>query len=140
MQKTRQEERREETIREIKTLALRQIEQEGVDHLSLREISREMRVSSAAIYRYFNSREVLLTALIRDAFDGINQAMLSGRDTVSADHPVERMLSTCRAYRDWRAYTRRSIASSTVHPFGDTRPIGRICSIPRARDWRSSWT
>lgn len=101
MQKSRREERHEETIREIKQLALQQIEQTGVDELSLREICRTMRVSSAALYRYFTSREALLTALIGDAFSGINQAMVDGRDSVAPGQPVERMLATCRAYRAW---------------------------------------
>lgn len=101
MQKTRREERREETIYEIKQLALRQIEQQGVDELSLRAISRAMRVSSAALYRYFASREALLTALIGDAFLDINQAMIAGRDSTATEQPVERMLATCRSYRAW---------------------------------------
>ena len=101
MQKTRREERREETMREIKHLALQQIEQTGVDELSLREICRKMRVSSAALYRYFASREALLTALISDAYNGIDQAMAEGRDSIPADQPVERMLATCQAYRAW---------------------------------------
>ncbi len=101
MQITRREERRDETIAEIKQLALRQIEHQGVDELSLREISREMRVSSAALYRYFPNREALLTALIGDAFLGINRAMLAGRDSVGADRPVDRLQATCQAYRAW---------------------------------------
>lgn len=101
MLKSRREERHEETIQEIKRLALRQIERSGVDELSLREISREMRVSSAALYRYFASREALLTDLIRDAFIAVNLAMVEGRDSAAAARPVERMLATCRAYRVW---------------------------------------
>lgn len=101
MQKSRREERREETVREIKQLALRQIEQQGVDELSLRAISREMRVSSAALYRYFTSREDLLTGLIGDAFLDINQAMVAGRDSTAAEQPVKRMLAICRSYRAW---------------------------------------
>ena len=49
MQPSRREERREATLQEIKDLAWQQMAENGPASLSLREISRRMRLSSAAI-------------------------------------------------------------------------------------------
>jgi len=101
MKKTRREERREETIQEIKNLAWQQLAEVGADQLSLRKISRDMRMSSAALFRYFDCRQVLLTALIQDAFESMNQAI--AMDVKNSAHlsVQEQILTACRAYRTW---------------------------------------
>lgn len=99
--KTRREERRDETLSEIKTLAWRQIAAEGAANLSLRAISREMRMSSAALFRYFDSREALLTALSEDAFRSINTAMASAGEALPEDQPALRIINASLAYRRW---------------------------------------
>lgn len=74
---TRREERRNATIDEIKAAAWEQMARNGPSAISLREISRTMKMSSAAIYRYFSSQADLLGALSRDA-------LLSQIDSLSA--------------------------------------------------------
>ncbi len=101
MIQTRREERREETLQEIKDLAWRQIANEGAGNISLRAISREMRMSSAALFRYFRSREALLTALSADAFRSINAAMAAASDATPPGQTARRIQSACLAYRAW---------------------------------------
>lgn len=60
---------RREMINEIKSVAWNHIGRDGVPSLSLRAISREMEMTSSALYRYFPNRTALLTALIIDAFN-----------------------------------------------------------------------
>jgi AcrR family transcriptional regulator len=62
---------REELTEEIKRLARQQLVEHGASELSLRAIARDMDMASSAIYRYFASRDELLTALIIDAYDAI---------------------------------------------------------------------
>ncbi len=62
---------RAELTREIKASARRQIAEVGASALSLRAVSRELGMVSSALYRYFPSRDALLTALIVDAFDAV---------------------------------------------------------------------
>jgi len=101
MKKSRREERREETVQEIKNLAWQQLAEVGADQLSLRKISRDMRMSSAAIFRYFESRQALLTSLIQDAFESINMSIAKDVEA-SQDLPIfEQVASACRAYRAW---------------------------------------
>jgi len=62
---------RAELTDEIKRLARDQIRTEGAANLSLRAIARDLEMASSAIYRYFPSRDDLLTALIIDAYDDL---------------------------------------------------------------------
>jgi AcrR family transcriptional regulator len=65
---------RAELTREIKDEARRQLAVEGAQGLSLRAVTRALGMASSAIYRYFPSRDDLLTALIVDAYDAVGAA------------------------------------------------------------------
>jgi AcrR family transcriptional regulator len=58
---------------EIKSTARRHLAADGAN-LSLRAVSRDLGMVSSAIYRYFASRDELLTALIIDAYNSIGEA------------------------------------------------------------------
>ena len=62
---------RAELTAEIKTLARQQMAAQGAGSLSLRAIARELGMVSSAVYRYFPSRDDLLTALIIDSYNEI---------------------------------------------------------------------
>jgi len=62
---------RAELTTEIKDEARRQLAAEGAPGLSLRAVTRSLGMASSAIYRYFPSRDDLLTALIVDAYDAV---------------------------------------------------------------------
>ncbi|MFD8685763.1 TetR/AcrR family transcriptional regulator [Streptomyces sp. NPDC059651] len=58
----------------IKNEARKQLAAEGAAKLSLRAVARELGMASSALYRYFPSRDELLTALIVDAYDSVGEA------------------------------------------------------------------
>ncbi|WP_329014791.1 TetR/AcrR family transcriptional regulator [Streptomyces sp. NBC_00690] len=58
----------------IKDEARRQLAAEGAAKLSLRAVARELGMVSSALYRYFPSRDELLTALIVDAYEAVGAA------------------------------------------------------------------
>ncbi|GAA1996212.1 TetR/AcrR family transcriptional regulator [Catenulispora subtropica] len=64
---------RAEMTDEIKRVALEHLARDG-SALSLRAVSRDMGMVSSAIYRYFPSRDELLTALIIDAYNSLGDA------------------------------------------------------------------
>lgn len=66
---------RAELTAAIKDAARRQLATEGASSLSLRAIARELDMASSAIYRYFASRDELLTALIIDAYNAVAEAV-----------------------------------------------------------------
>ncbi|HUL46422.1 MAG TPA: helix-turn-helix domain-containing protein, partial [Steroidobacteraceae bacterium] len=65
---------RAELTREIKSQARRQLAAEGAQRLSLRAVARDLGMASSALYRYFASRDDLLTALIIDAYGAIGES------------------------------------------------------------------
>src|ERR1700737_1118305 len=69
--RTARERARAELTHEIKEEARRQLAAEGAPRLSLRAVARELGMVSSALYRYFPSRDDLLTALIIDAYESI---------------------------------------------------------------------
>jgi AcrR family transcriptional regulator len=64
---------RAELTAEIKALARQQMATQGSAGLSLRAIARDLGMVSSAIYRYFPSRDDLLTALIIDAYNELGE-------------------------------------------------------------------
>src|ERR1700751_1788393 len=98
---TARERVRAELIREITEIARRPLATEGGAGLSLRAVAREMGMVSSAIYRYFPSRDDLLTALIVDGYNAIGEvAEEPDRGCPDGDCPG-RWLAVARAVRDW---------------------------------------
>ncbi|MEV6638855.1 TetR/AcrR family transcriptional regulator [Amycolatopsis sp. NPDC051371] len=80
---------------EIKQHAWEQIAEAGVPALSLNAIAKRLGMSGPALYRYFASRDELITALIRDAYRSV-------ADTVRAAHDGGADLAgLARVIRDW---------------------------------------
>jgi AcrR family transcriptional regulator len=90
---------RAELTAEITDAARRQLAEVGAAALSLRAVAREVGMVSSAVYRYFPSRDDLLTRLIIDGYDDLGAAA-EAADVPSAP-PVERWLAVCRAVRVW---------------------------------------
>ncbi|GAA2555434.1 TetR/AcrR family transcriptional regulator [Pseudonocardia hydrocarbonoxydans] len=92
---------RAELTREIADVARRHLASDGAAALSLRAVARELGMASSAVYRYFPSRDDLLTALIVDAYDALGDAAEradAGRDP---DDLRGRWHATCGAVRGW---------------------------------------
>lgn len=83
----------------IKQTAGRHVAEGGAASLSLRAVAREMGLASSALYRYYPSRDALLTALIVDAYDAVGETAEQADDP--AREPSERWLVVCRAVRAW---------------------------------------
>ncbi|MEU6670911.1 TetR/AcrR family transcriptional regulator [Streptomyces sp. NPDC046727] len=92
---------RQEVTAAIKEAARRQLAEEGAAKLSLRAVARELGMVSSALYRYFPSRDDLLTALIIDAYDSLGEAAERARDAVPDAPPTVRWIAVCEAVRGW---------------------------------------
>jgi AcrR family transcriptional regulator len=92
---------RAEMLEEIKNAARRQLT-EGGANLSLRAVARDMGMVSSAIYRYFASRDELLTALILDAYNSMGEAAeAAGASVRDRDDYLGRWLTVAHAVRRW---------------------------------------
>jgi AcrR family transcriptional regulator len=99
--KTARERAREELTREIKQEARRQLGSAGADGLSLRAVARELGMVSSALYRYFPSRDDLLTALIIDAYDAVGAAAEEAAARPPGKDYRGRWAAACHAVREW---------------------------------------
>lgn len=85
----------------IKDEARRQLAADGAAKLSLRAVARELGMVSSALYRYFPSRDELLTALIIDAYDSLGETAEAAHTAVADAGPPRRWRAVCEAVRGW---------------------------------------
>ncbi|MEV0388025.1 TetR/AcrR family transcriptional regulator [Nonomuraea sp. NPDC050643] len=92
--KTPRERYRAQVRAEIKQHAWEQIATTGASALSLNAISKQMGMSGPALYRYYASRDELITDLIRDAYrsvaDTLRSASAAGADLAELAHTLRR--------------------------------------------------
>ncbi|HVQ96106.1 MAG TPA: TetR/AcrR family transcriptional regulator [Mycobacteriales bacterium] len=99
--RTARDRARAELTQEIKAEARRQLAEHGAHQLSLRAVAKALGMVSSALYRYFPSRDQLLTALIIDAYDALGDAAEAADAGVDrADHRG-RWQAACQAVRTW---------------------------------------
>jgi AcrR family transcriptional regulator len=84
---------------DIAAEARRQLADVGAGALSLRAVARELGMASSAMYRYFASRDDLLTALIVEAYDALGEVAESAAATRGT--AFARWQTVCRAIRQW---------------------------------------
>lgn len=89
-----------ETTEQIKRIARQHLAVEGPD-LSLRAVARDLGVVSSAVYRYFGSRDDLLTALILDGYASMADAVETAEAAVPRRQLLNRWLATGRTIREW---------------------------------------
>lgn len=97
--RTARERARAELTAAIKDEARSQLGKVGAQGLSLRAVARELGMVSSALYRYFASRDELLTALIIDAYDALGEAVESAAK--AEPDPGKRWTASCHAVRRW---------------------------------------
>jgi AcrR family transcriptional regulator len=73
----------------------------GAAGLSLREVARDMGVVSSALYRYFATRDDLLTALIVDAYNDLGAYAEHEAQRVPRSEPRRRLHAAAAAIRKW---------------------------------------
>ncbi|MHA6796146.1 TetR/AcrR family transcriptional regulator [Pseudonocardia bannensis] len=86
---------------EITEVARRHLAASGAAALSLRAVARELGMASSAVYRYFPSRDDLLTTLIVEAYDALGRAAEEAEAGQPRDDLRARWRAACRATRDW---------------------------------------
>ncbi len=99
--RTARERARTELTGEITRAARSQLAEHGAAGLSLRAVARELGMVSSALYRYFPSRDELLTALILEAYGSLAEGAAAAQARVGRTDHRRRWLVTCRAVRRW---------------------------------------
>ncbi len=99
--RTSRDRARAEVVAAIKQTAAGHLATSGAAGLSLRAVARDLGLVSSALYRYFPSRDALLTALIVDAYDAVGEVAEGAEATSSGGPAGARWLAVCRAVRAW---------------------------------------
>jgi AcrR family transcriptional regulator len=99
--RTARERARAELTREIVDTARAHLATEGASGLSLRAVARDLGMVSSAIYRYFPSRDDLLTRLIIDAYNALGDAAETEEAEVTRSDLRGRWLAVAHGARDW---------------------------------------
>lgn len=100
--RTARERARAEITTEILQAARQQLTRVGPGELSLRAVAREVGMVSSAVYRYFPSRDDLLTALLISAYDELGSVAETADASVRRrDQFARRWLVSCQAIRAW---------------------------------------
>jgi AcrR family transcriptional regulator len=100
--RTARDRARVEITQVIQETARRHLAEVGPAALSLRAIAREVGMVSSAVYRYFPSRDDLLTALIVEAYDELGAAVEAADAGVRRRGDLaRRFLAVCHAIHDW---------------------------------------
>jgi len=81
--------------------ARRELAEGGAAGLSVRAVAREVGMASSAVYRYFENRDALLTALIIDAYDSLGEAVEAAEATVARKDLLGRWLQITHSVREW---------------------------------------
>ncbi len=92
---------REELTQLIADTARRQLGEVGGAALSVRAVARELGMSSSAVFRYFPSRDALLTRLIVDSYSALGDAAEQAEAAVHEGTVAERWRAICHGVRAW---------------------------------------
>jgi AcrR family transcriptional regulator len=92
---------RAELTAEIIAAAGDELSDVGPAALSLRSVARRLGMVPSALYRYFPSRDSLLTALIIEAYESVGAAAGAAAHAEAGASPMSRWLAVCGAVRRW---------------------------------------
>lgn len=96
----RRERLRAQTLQEIEENSFAIIDADGVHALSIAALARSMAMSAPAVYRYFVSRDALVSRLITLSYQQLTDAMAQAVHG-SRRAPRARIGLLVTAYRDW---------------------------------------
>jgi AcrR family transcriptional regulator len=134
--RTARERARAEITREILDTARGYLATDGAPALSLRAIARDLGMASSALYRYFKSRDDLLTRLIIDAYDSLGAAAETSEAVIDRNDLTARFTAVCESVRAWAlahpneyALIYGSPVPGYVAPADTVEPASRVTAL-----------
>jgi AcrR family transcriptional regulator len=85
----------------ILAAAAERLAADGADELSLRAVARDVGMVSSAVYRYFASRDELLTALIIRAYDSLGEHVEDCVRSTAGQPAARRWVEAAMSVRAW---------------------------------------
>jgi AcrR family transcriptional regulator len=94
----------------ILAAAAKRVAEDGANDLSLRAVARDVGMVSSAVYRYFASRDELLTALIIEAYDSLGEHTEAHVASTQGRPAATRWVDAALAVRAWALAHRNDYA------------------------------
>jgi AcrR family transcriptional regulator len=94
----------------ILAAAAKRVAEDGANDLSLRAVARDVGMVSSAVYRYFSSRDELLTALIIEAYDSLGDHVEAHVDATVGQPAADRWVAAALEIRAWALAHRNDYA------------------------------
>jgi AcrR family transcriptional regulator len=94
----------------ILAAAAKRVAEDGANDLSLRAVARDVGMVSSAVYRYFASRDELLTALIIEAYDSLGEHTEAHIASTRGRPAATRWVDAALAVRAWALAHRNDYA------------------------------
>lgn len=138
-QVSRRERYRQETRAEIKQRALRQLAEQGPGGLSLNALAREMGMTGPALYRYFASRDALLTELVTDAYRDLGDALWASVGATEGQDLRARLRHQAGVYREWALANRARFALLFGTPVPGYQAPAAVTQPAAERAFAASW-
>ena len=118
--------------REILDVARSQLATLGADRLSLRAVARELDMVPSGLYRYFASRDDLLTALIIEAYEALGDHGERALAGAGKDDHRGQWLAVCASVRSWAVAHPQEFALIYGSPVPDYQaPAATVASSAR---------
>jgi len=92
---------RAELLADVGRIARSHLAQSGAAALSVRAIARELGLASSALYRYYPSRDALLTQLIIDSYDALGETVEQAEGAVGRTDLAGRYTAIAHSIRSW---------------------------------------
>lgn len=93
--------RRAELTRRIMAIARDEVREQGAAKLSLSRIARRLEMTTPALYRYFDSRDELVTALVVEAHSELGEAVETALEGIEPSDLTARFEAFTETYRHW---------------------------------------
>lgn len=122
---------REQILRDLTRIGREQLASVGAASLSVRAVTRDLGVSSSAVYRYVRSRNEFLTLLLVDGFTELADAVDAAVDPLTS--PRQRFLALGRAVRAWALQEPATYALIFGSPVPGYDAPGEQTTIPGTR-------
>lgn len=92
---------RAQLLDDVGRVARAHLAESGAAALSLRAIARDLGLASSALYRYYPSRDALLTRLIVESYDDLGHTVEHAEAVIRRSDLPGRYSAICHAVRDW---------------------------------------
>ncbi len=89
------------TQSELTSAARELLREGGTETVTVRAIAARLGMTAPAIYRYFDSREALLNALVDELYDELADHLYAARHAHAGALLRDRFYAQARAYREW---------------------------------------